>query len=73
MLHYVMTIQSLWNREPKGAVTISGTVTPQPGDTRSTVYEAVRESAIEALRARQFNESMGEVVVVFFSLESDAL
>lgn len=71
MYHYVMTVQSVWNREPKAAVTVSGTLS-NPA-TREEAYAQSFEAAMVAWRQRYHGTSSGEMVVLFFSLERNEL
>lgn len=66
LYHYVITIRYTqeWSR-PEVLLTESGTITPLPGETRSTLYKRIYAATGASHRARP--------AVVFFSLEKDEL
>lgn len=68
MYHYVMTIQSVWNGEAKGLVTVEGlTATSR----RSQAYAEAVEQAKGAWRRSYPQTSLGQVAVVFFAFEKE--
>lgn len=72
LYHFTMTIQSVWNREPRAAVTVTGVLDCE-GKTRSQTYAHVLLEAQHAWHRRYPGITMGELVVLFFSLEREEL
>lgn len=66
--HYVMTIQSIWNGEPKEAHTVSGVIETN-GLSARQVYEQIHGQAVEDWRDCYYNISMGEVAVLLYHRE----
>lgn len=73
MLHYLMTVQSIWNSDPRDAVTVQGLLAPTEGDTRSSVYAKVHAEAVAQWKRRYPRTSIGEVAVLAWSLENETL
>ena len=71
--HYIMTIQSIWNKEPRTPATASGLIETD-GLSAEAVYEAVKAKAIDHWqdtygvpgRGTFGGRDLGDVAVLFY-------
>lgn len=66
--HFVMTIQSIWNRVPQAAATTSGLIETD-GMTAEEVYEQVHQRAVETWHEQYQRTDLGEVAVLLYNRE----
>lgn len=71
--HCVMTIQSIWNREPSAAVTYTTLVSGETARTAAELYRVVHAEAMDAWGKANYQTSMGKPVVLHWSFTLNAL
>lgn len=71
--HCVMTIQSIWNRQPGAAVTYTTLVSGQTVRTAAELYAIVHAEALDAWGKTNYQTSLGEPVVLHWSFTPNTL
>ena len=68
--HCVMTIQSIWNRQPSAAVTHTAVIA---GETAAELYAKMSTETMQAWGRQNSGTSMGVPVVLHWSFTPNAL
>jgi hypothetical protein len=69
--HVVMTVQSIWNREPPAVVTAAG-ILETDGMTAQEVYEQAHQGAMKEWRRQYPSTNLGKAAVLFYSREPNS-
>lgn len=71
--HCVMTIQSMWNREPSAAVTLSTVLDAVDYTTAQELYDLMYDHTLRQWHRENSGTSMGKPMVVFWSFAPNVL